>query len=125
MVHVEGILPSEWQTTPCKRMGRKKDGCNLACQGITFLPPDTAARLLGSPRNIAEASQTIPPLLSGRAPPYEEALEWLQFAYTGDRSGTYVAPYLNGVTFYTPEEGEPLFALALQQLCTLYPRAYD
>ena len=51
-------------------------------------------------------------------------LEWFQFAYTGDRSGEYVAPGLSNVTFHTPEEGVSLFALDLQRICTLYPGAY-
>ena len=28
VVHVEGILPSDWQMTPCERVGRKEDDRN-------------------------------------------------------------------------------------------------
>ena len=62
---------------------------------------DVAVRLLGAPRNIAESSQLLFPLLSGQTPSYEETLDWLQFAYMGDRSSTYVAPGSTGVTFQT------------------------
>ena len=45
----------------------------------------------GAAPNIAEDSQTLSPLLAGRAPPYEEALRWIQFDYTGDQTGDYMA----------------------------------
>ena len=117
MVHVEGIPPSYWQTMPCKRARRKENGRDLACRGLTFLPPDAPARLLGAPRNIAEASQLLFPLLAGRVPPQEEALDWLQ-------SGAYVVPGFTDVTFQTPAKGGPLFVPDLQRICTLYPEAY-
>ena len=54
------------------------------------------AWLIGStadrPTNVFEASVGLFPLLTGRGPPFEAALEWLQFAYTADRAGSYVAP---------------------------------
>ena len=74
MLHVEGISPSDWQTTPCKRARRKEDGRDLAFWGLTFLPLDATARLLGAPRNMAEVSQLLFPLLVIQAPPYKEAL---------------------------------------------------
>ena len=45
-VHLEGVSPSSWRTTPCKRANYKSEGRNLACWGLTFLPPDVAAPLL-------------------------------------------------------------------------------
>ena len=121
MVHVEGVPPLDWQTMPCNSVGRKEDDGYLACRGLDFLYPDMSARLLVSPWNIAEAYQLIFALLTSQAPPYEEALDWLQFSYTGDRSGAYVVPGSTKVTFQTSAEGGPLFALAFQHLCTLYP----
>ena len=32
------------------------------------------------------------PMLTGREPPFEEALDWLQFSYTKYHEGGYVAP---------------------------------
>ena len=64
MVHVEGIPPSDLLTLPCKMVGRKEGDRDLACRGLTFLPPDAAARLLGTPRNIAEASRILFPPMS-------------------------------------------------------------
>ena len=64
VVHVGGIPPSDWQTTPCKRGGMKEDIRNLAFRGLTFLPMYAAAHLLGSPCNIVEASQLLFTLLA-------------------------------------------------------------
>ena len=63
----------------------------MACQGLTFLPPNVSACLLGAPRNIAEAYQLLYPLMASQAPTYEEVLDSLQFTYTEDSSGEYVA----------------------------------
>ena len=44
-----GIYSPYWQTRPCKRVG-KTDGAehiDLACRGLTFIPPGCAAWLLG------------------------------------------------------------------------------
>ena len=49
----------------------------------------------------------------------------MQFAYTGYKTGAYIAPGSTDVTFQTPSEVEILFAPALQKLCTLYLEAYD
>ena len=63
-VHVEGMPHSEWQTAPCKRAERKEYGRDLSCQGLTFLPMATAARLLCAPQNILEASHLLLLLIS-------------------------------------------------------------
>ena len=47
---------------------------------------------MDGPVNVFEASAGLFPLLTGREPPFEAALDWLQFAYTADRAGAYVAP---------------------------------
>ena len=71
-----------------------------------------------------EASQLLFPLISSRVTLYVEALDWLQFTFTGDRNGAYITPGLTEVTFHILEDGVPLFTPTLQQLCTLYPRVY-
>ena len=64
-------------------MGKLHDyGQNLACRGLTFVPLDSASRLLGLGENIAKASRLLIPLLASGALPYDEALNWLQFSYT-------------------------------------------
>ena len=67
-------------------------GCTLTCQGPNFVPLQGASLLLGSDLNIVEVSQNLFLLLNGWAPPSEEALNWLQFSYTTDWTGDYVAP---------------------------------
>ena len=64
------------------------------------------------------------PLLTGRELPFKETLDWLQFAYTTDRSGAYVAP-ASTVLSQSPiaEEGE-LFLTILQHLRRLYLEVY-
>ena len=57
-------------------------------------------------------------------PPYEDAINWLQFAYTGDSKGCYVAPENTDFTFALPVEGEVLLLPALEHPQTLYPGAY-
>ena len=63
-------------------------------------------------------------MLASQEPPYEEALDWLQFAFTGDTKGQYVAPSHTTFAFASPLEGGALFLLALERLQTLYPWAY-
>ena len=68
----------------------------MACRGLAFLPVDCAAWLLGreaeKPVNVFEASAGLFPLLNGQEPPFEAALGFLQFTYTADRAGAYMAP---------------------------------
>ena len=69
---LEGVSPYAWQATPCKRVGKAAEGGrNLACQGITFVTPDGASRLLNTSCNIAEVGQLLFPILVGRAPTFE------------------------------------------------------
>ena len=70
-------------------------GHDLACQGINFVAPDGAARLIDTLRNIAEVSQVLFLIFTGRAPPFKDTLDCIQFAYTVDRTGDYVAPVSN------------------------------
>ena len=101
---------------------------DLACRGLTFSPPDCAAyniqREADGPINIFEASTGLFPLLTGREPPFEEALNWLQFAYTTDRVGAYVAPASTLLAQSMVAEGGEIFPALLAHLRRLYPEVY-
>ena len=84
---MERFLPSEWQMRPCVRASDKAEVQDLACQGLTFLLLDAAARLFGASTNIVEELRLLSLLLTGKDPPYKDDINWLQFAYTGDRKG--------------------------------------
>ena len=110
IIHLEGVSHSAWQETPCGMTGKAaKGGRDLSCQGITFVTPDSASRLLNTSRNITEVGQLILPILVGRTPPFEETLDWLQFVYTTDRTGAYVAPAPTVLVLSVVSEGDPLF----------------
>ena len=57
--------------------------------------------------------------------PYDEALEWIQFTYTGDILGAYVDPGATELELITFTEGGPILDPAMQRLQTLYPEDYD
>ena len=57
-------------------------------------------------------------------PPYDEALEWIRFAYTVDWLGDYVDPGSTEMEFSTLLEGKALFTLALRQIQTLNLGSY-
>ena len=61
-------------------------------------------------------SKELFPILANQESPYEKALDWLQFAFTGDPKGQYVAPSKTNFSFALPVEGEPLFLPALERL---------
>ena len=65
---------------------------------------------------IPVASKVLFPLTTGRAPAYDEALESFQFAFTGDRTGAYVAPASTVRDSLRSVEVYPLFSLYLQKL---------
>ena len=91
---------------------------------MTFLPLYGASCLLGQGANIAEAFCLLLPLLASKLPPYDKALNWIEFTYTGDWLGDYVDPESTNFNFNTLLQGKPLFAPALRRLQTLYSRAY-
>ena len=64
------------------------------------------------------------PLLTGRELPFKETLDWLQFAYTTDRSGAYVAPASTVLVQYTVAEGGELFPALLAHLRRRYTEVY-
>ena len=109
---------------PCRRATRKEDGRSLSCRGLTFLPPDAAASLFNLEGSVGAFSKEIFPLLADREPFYMEALDWLQFAFTGEKKGQYTAPAHTDFSFLLPMEGEPLFLPDLERPQTLYPSAY-
>ena len=101
---------------------------DLASQGLTFSPPDCADWLIQreaeGPLNVFKASKGLFPLLTGREPPFEETLDWLQFAYTADRAGAYVAPASTVLVRSAVAEGVELFPALLAHLGRLYPEVY-
>ena len=61
-----------------------RDGlCGLVFTVVDIFPPDCASWILRrevvGPINVFEALTGLFPLLTGREPPFEEALDWLQF----------------------------------------------
>ena len=84
-------------------------GAQLGLLRYDLCVPDGAALLLENASNIAEASQMRFPLFDSRAPPFEETLDWLQFAYTADLTGAYVAPVSMVLVQCAVLEGDPLF----------------
>ena len=76
------------------------------------------------PANVSKASAGLSPLLTGREPPFEAALDWLQFAYTADRAGAYVAPVSTVLVPSAVAEGVELFAALLAHLRRRYPEVY-
>ena len=124
-VYLEGVPPYGLQTTPYERASSKEEVQSLPCRRLTFLPPDAAAPLFHLEWSVGEFSNQLFPLLAGREPLYKEALDWLQFAFTGDTKFQYAAPSDITFSFLSPVEGGPLFLPALERLQTLYPGAYN
>ena len=128
--HLGGISPHDWQTKPCER-ATKAAGTEqviLARRGLAFLPGDSVTWLLGrtadGPANILESSAGLFPLMTGREPPFEAALDWLQFAYKADRAGDYVAHASRVLVLSAVAEGGDLFGALLAHLRRQYPEVY-
>ena len=100
----------------------------MACRGLTFVPPDCASWLLwreaDGPLNVFEALPGLFPLLTGQEPPFEEAIDWLQLAYSTDRAGYYVAPASMVLAQSAVAEGDELFPALLAYLRRRYPEVY-
>ena len=56
-----------------------------------------------------KASQTMFSLLTGRVPPFEEALNWLKFTYTVDQMESYMALASTVLVQFVVLEVDPLF----------------
>ena len=104
-VHLEGVFPSGWQRKLCKRASDKGEGQSLSCRGLTFLPPDAAVPLFHLEGSVGEISKLLFPFLADRETPYKEALNWLQFSFTGYPKGQYVAPPNTAFAFASTVEG--------------------
>ena len=63
-------------------------------------------------------------MISGQEPPFEEALDWLQFAYTADRAKAYVAPASTVFVQSAVLEGGDLFLALLAHLRRRYLEVY-
>ena len=63
-------------------------------------------------------------MLTSREPPFKEALYWLQFAYTVDRSVAYVAPASTALAQSAILEGGEVLIAILQYLQRLYMEVY-
>ena len=61
--------------------------------------------MLGLDLNIAEASCLLFSLLVSQDLPYDKSIDWIQFAYTGDRFRAYVVPGATELKFRTRMEG--------------------
>ena len=76
-----GISLLDWQTKPCKRSAKSAgtEYVDLAFRELTFVPLYCTSWLLrreaDGPLNVFEASTGLLPLLTGREPPFEEALD--------------------------------------------------
>ena len=127
VTHLGGVSPPYWQKNPCKRVGKTAGTYyfDLDLRGLTFVTPDFAAWLLewevDGPLNVLEALKGLLPLITGREPPFEEALDFLQFAYTADREGGFVEPAYTVLAQSEVADGGELFLAFLAHLRRLYP----
>ena len=130
IAHLGGISPHNWQNKPCKRAAKAEgtEHLNLVCWGLAFLPADCAAWLLertaDGPANIFKASAGLFPLITGRDPPFEADLNWLQLPYTSDRAGDYVVPASTVLVPSAVAEGDDLFPELLAHLRRQYSEVY-
>ena len=86
--------------------------------------PGCDSLLLGQFNNIAETIQMLFPLLDIWAPPYEEGIDCLRFAYTEYHTWAYVAPASMVVVRSMVLGLDLLFYLNLRHLRRSYPGAY-
>ena len=101
---------------------------DLACQGLTFFPPNYASWFLeieeDVPLNIYAASIILLSVFNGRYPPFNEDLNWLQLSYTAYRMGDYAVSASTVLSQSAIEEGGELFPVILQRLHRLYTELY-
>ena len=70
ITHLGRISPPDWQTITCKSLTKMAglEYLDLACRGLTFVPPDCASWLLDmeedGPLNILSASKGLLPMLT-------------------------------------------------------------
>ena len=73
---------------------------------------------------IAVVSKGLSPMLTGQLTSFKEALNWLQFAYTSDRTGECVAPVSMVLVQSVVVEGYGLFLAFYWKLWKLYTGGY-
>ena len=76
----------------CKRVGKNTESRDLALQGLNFFLLDGASCLLGFDMDIYDASRLLFCLLDSLEMPYDKALYWVHFTYTGDQLRAYMSP---------------------------------
>ena len=86
----------------------EEGGHDLACQGITFVALDGAARLIDTSQH-SGVQHFFSHILIGQAPPFEETPDWLKLAYTAERTGDDVAPASTVLVPSAMLEGDSLF----------------
>ena len=74
--------------------------------------------------SIAYASKTLFPILTGQAPSFEVALNWLQFNFTYNRTGAYIGPTLETLIRTIMTEGGAPFTPDLAILRDQFPGTY-
>ena len=125
-IHLGGFPLLGCQSMTCEQsvnttLGRR----NLACRGPTFMSLDGTTTLLEEPvRNVASINVEFPPSLASQFIDFEEVLDWLQLAFTGERTGAYVVPAAVVVVWTTTTEGKTLFAPTLSHIQRCFPQTY-
>ena len=122
-----GVSLLDCHMKPCKRAAKSAgtEYVDLACGGLTFVPPDCASWLIWREAdrtlNVFKALTGLFSLLTGQEPPFEEAIDWFQFTYTVDRSGAYVVHMSTVLAQSAVVEGDELFPALLAHLRRRYP----
>ena len=112
---------------PYERVGKTAgtEYLDLAFRRLTFAQLDCVSWLLEREEdgtlNVFAASRGLFTMFTSREHSFEETLNWLQFAYTADQAGDYVAPASTVLTQYVIAEGDELFLTCLKHLWRLYP----
>ena len=95
---------------------------------MTFNPLDCASWLFNiledGPLNILSTYKGLFTILTVQEPPFEEALDWLQFAYTVYRAGDSLAHASTVLIHSSIAEGDHVFPEILLHLRRLYPEVY-
>ena len=116
--HMWRVPPINWQPIPLVWVGNlTTDDCNMSLRGLTCVPLHGDSHLLLYPGlKMLATGKVIFPLLSGRLLALEEALDWLQFIFTGERTEDYVSPASTFLVQYVMTEGGIIFAPVLDHL---------
>ena len=100
----------------------------LVFRGLTLVLPDYTSWLLSREAdgtlNVSEALADLSPLITGQEPPFEEAFDWLQFKYTAEQEGSYMAPASTVLAQSAVAEGDELFTALLAHFRRRYPEVY-